>query len=86
MASPHRAFTSCQICRREIAFPLLVRKISPEAIFCFLAYLSSFRHSFPGRRMVRILPLSRISARPASTASAVMQRTSLARRPAAQMV
>ena len=24
-----------------------MRKISPEAIFCFLAYLSSFRHSFP---------------------------------------
>ena len=33
-------------------FPLLVRKISPEAIF--LAYFTGFRHSFPGRRMVRV--------------------------------
>ncbi len=42
--------------------PLLVRKISPEAVFCCLAYLSSLRHSLPGRRMVRTLPLRAISA------------------------
>ena len=40
-------------------FPLLVRKISPEAIY--LAYFTSFRYSFPGRRMVRGFLLSDIS-------------------------
>lgn len=57
--------------RRDIPLPLLVRKISPEVIFCFLAYFSSFLHSLLGIRMVRILPFSEISARPACTASTV---------------
>lgn len=63
-ASRHRDFISAQICFRDRLFPLLVRKISPEAVFCFWAYFSSFRHSLLGIRIVRILPLRLISAFP----------------------
>ena len=80
------AFISAQICLRESRFPLLVRKISPEAIFCLLAYFISFRQSFPGSRMVRIFPLREISAFPWSTASTVIYCISLTRMPVAQMV
>ena len=70
-ALSHSAFISAQICRREMPFSFLVRKISPEAIFCFLAYLRSLRQSLPGSRMVRILPYKEISALPRYTASTV---------------
>ena len=66
--------------------PLLVRKISPEVIFCFLAYFCNLRHSLPGNRMVRILPFSAMSARPAWIAYAVMYLTSDTRMPVAQIV
>jgi len=35
----HSALSSAQIWRRESPFPFLVRKISPETIFCFLGVL-----------------------------------------------
>lgn len=82
----HTAFISAQICFLDIPFPLLVRKISPEAIFCCFTYFFSFLHSFPGIRMVRSFPFSEISARPEATASTVIYRTSLTRIPVAQMV
>lgn len=63
-ASLQIAFISAQICFLDKPVPFLVRKISPETVFCFLAYFRSFLHSFPGSRMVRILPLSEISVRP----------------------
>ena len=84
-ARPHSRFISAQICRRPSSFPLLVRKIAPEAVFCFWAYWSSFRQSFPGNRMVRILPLREISALPCRAASTVRYRTSLTRMPVAPM-
>ena len=65
--------------------PFLVRKISPETVFCFFAYLSSFRDSFPGMRMVRIFPFKETSALPIRAASTVRYRTSLTRMPVAQM-
>ena len=72
--------------QRLMGFPPPVRKISPEVIFCFLAYFSSFLHNFPGSRIVRILPFNEMVALPARTASTVMYRTSPTRMPVAQMV
>ena len=66
------AFISAQICLRDKGRPLLVRNNSPEAILFFLAYFRSFRHSFPGMRMVRILPFREIYALPISAASTVI--------------
>ena len=37
-AGPHTDFMSAHICFRDRLLPLLERKTSPEAIFCFLAY------------------------------------------------
>ena len=54
----------CSIEKEGVLVPLLVRKISPEVIFCLCAYFCSFRHSFPGIRIVRTLPLRKISAFP----------------------
>ena len=54
------AFISAQICFRLMGLPLLVRKISPEAIFCFRAYFKSFRQSLPGSKIVRIFPFRAI--------------------------
>ena len=85
-ALAQRAFISAHICRLLSPLPLLVRKISPEAIFLFLAYFISFRHSFPGSRMVRSFPFRAISVCPFWAASTVMYRTSLTRIPVAQMV
>ena len=65
-------FNSNHTCRREMPFPLLVRKSSPAAIFCFRAYFNNFRHSFVLSRMVLIFPLREMVARPRSTASTVM--------------
>ena len=81
-----RDFISAQICLRLIPFPFLVTKISPETVFCFPAYFSSFLHSLLGKRMVRIFPLSLISARPCRTASTVIYRSSDTRIPVAQIV
>ena len=55
-----------------MGFPPLVRKISPEVIFCFFAYFSSLLHSFHGSRMVRILPFSEMVVRPSFAASTVI--------------
>ena len=82
----HSRFISAQICRLDRLFPLLVRKISPEAVFCALAYFFSFRHSFPGSRMVRSLPFRAISAFPARAASTVIYFPSLTRMPVEQIV
>ena len=71
-AARHTPFISAQICFRDMGLPLLVRNSSPEVIFFCRAYFSSFRHSFPGRRMVRIFPFRAISVRPSRTASAVI--------------
>ena len=57
-----------------------------RVIFCFLAYFSSFLHSFPGSKIVRILPFNEMVALPDRTASTVMYRTSPTRMPVAQMV
>ena len=84
-ALAHRAFISAQICLREMGLPLRVRKISPEAVFCFLAYCSSFFRSLWGMRMVRIFPFRETSARPARAASTVRYCTSLTRMPVEQM-
>ena len=75
----------CSIEKEGVLVPLLVRKISPEAVFCCLAYFSSLRHSLPGIRIVRIFPFSDTSARPRRAASMVRYFTSLTRIPVAQM-
>ena len=65
-------FISAQICFLDMVFPLLVRKISPEAIFLRLAYFRSLRHSLVGSRIVRIFPFKETSALPAFAASTVI--------------
>ena len=67
----HTAFISAHTCFLDMPLPLLVRKISPEAIFCARPYCSSLRHSLPGIRIVRIFPFSDTSARPRRAASMV---------------
>ncbi len=72
--------------RRLSGVPFLARKISLETVLFFRANFNSLRHSLPGSRMVRILPLSAISARPGRAASTVRQRTSDTRMPVEQIV
>ena len=57
----HKCFRSRQSLRRDRRFPFLMRNISPETIFCFLAYFNNSRHSLSGSRMVRTSPLRAIS-------------------------
>lgn len=54
-AALHSRLSSNHTCRREMPLPLHVRKISPAAVFCFLAYFTSLRHSLAGSKIVRIL-------------------------------
>ena len=63
---------AAHICRLDMLFPLLVRKISPEAIFFSLAYRSSFLHSLWGITMVRTFPFIRIAAFACRTVSTVI--------------
>ena len=82
----HKTFISVQICFLDIPLQLPVRKISPEAVLFLPAYFKSFFASFPGRRIVRILPLREIAARLRCAASTVIYLTSLTRMQVAQMV
>ena len=85
-AFSQRDFISAQICFLESPVPFRVRNTSPETVFCFLAYFSSFLHSLLGSRMVRILPFREISAFPRRRASTVIYLTSETRMPVEQMV